>query len=69
MIILIKSVVSMMIGFILSAIFGIIIIPFFKKNHAEQVLNKYLEDIIHTVVPKLAEKYIKEEIERLKTDA
>ena len=43
MIMLIKSVMSMMIGFILSAIFGIIIIPFFKKNHAEQVLNKYLE--------------------------
>ena len=43
MIMLIKSVMSMMIGFILSAIFGVIIIPFLKKLHAEQILNKYLE--------------------------
>ena len=43
MLILIKSVMAMMIGFILSAIFGIIIIPLLKKLKASQSLSVYLE--------------------------
>ena len=41
--ILVKSVMSMMIGFILSLIAGIIIIPIMKKKKANQSLSIYLE--------------------------
>ncbi len=43
MLILIKSVMAMMIGFILSAILGVILIPLLKKLHASQTLSIYLE--------------------------
>ena len=43
MLILTKSVMAVMIGFILSSISGLIIIPFLKKINARQTLNKYLE--------------------------
>ena len=41
--IIIKSVMSMMIGFITSILFGLFIIPILKKIKASQTLNKYLE--------------------------
>ena len=43
MIELVKSVVSLIIGFIFSTIFGLIIIPILKKNHINQTLNRFLE--------------------------
>lgn len=43
MLILTKSVMAVMIGFLLSIIFGIIIIPALKKMHASQTLSIYLE--------------------------
>ncbi len=44
MIILIKSVISMMIGFIFASLLGLIIIPLFKKRQITQVLNRFLEE-------------------------
>lgn len=38
-----KSVMAMMIGFITSILFGLVIIPILKKIKASQTLNKYLE--------------------------
>ena len=43
MLILTKSVMAVMIGFLLSIIFGIIIIPALRKMHASQTLSIYLE--------------------------
>ncbi|MBR3198499.1 MAG: phospho-N-acetylmuramoyl-pentapeptide-transferase [Bacilli bacterium] len=43
MIILIKSVMSIMIGFIFSGLLGLMIVPFFKKRQFNQVLNRFLE--------------------------
>lgn len=43
MLILTKSVLSMMIGFILSVVCGVILIPFLKKWKASQSINKYLK--------------------------
>lgn len=43
MLILTKSIMAIMIGFILSAIFGLLILPILKKLHISQTLNKYLE--------------------------
>lgn len=43
MIELVKSVVSLIIGFIFSTIFGLIIIPILKKYHINQTLNRFLE--------------------------
>ena len=47
MINLTKSVMAMMIGFIFSSIFGMILIPILKKIKASQTLNKYLERTHH----------------------
>ena len=47
MVILIKSVMAIMIGFIVSVISGIIIIPILQKLKASQTLNKYLERAHH----------------------
>lgn len=43
MLILTKSIMAMMIGFIIAAITGLIIIPLLKKLHASQSLSIYLE--------------------------
>ena len=43
MLILTKSIMAMMIGFILAAITGLIIIPLLKKLHASQSLSIYLQ--------------------------
>ena len=43
MLILTKSVMAMMIGFILAALSGLIIIPILKKLHASQRLSVYLQ--------------------------
>ena len=43
MLILTKSVMAMMIGFILAALSGLIIIPILKKLHASQSLSVYLQ--------------------------
>lgn len=43
MLILTKSIMAMMVGFILSAIAGLIIIPLLKKLHASQSLSIYLQ--------------------------
>ena len=43
MLILTKSIMAMMIGFIIAAIIGLIIIPLLKKLHASQSLSIYLE--------------------------
>ena len=43
MLILTKSIMAMMIGFIISALTGLIIIPLLKKLHASQSLSIYLE--------------------------
>lgn len=47
MVILIKSVMAIMIGFIISLISGTIIIPILQKLKASQTLNKYLERAHH----------------------
>ena len=44
MLLITKSSLVFLIGFILSLIFGSIIIPLLKKNHADQRLSIYLED-------------------------
>ena len=41
--IIIKSVMAIMIGFVTSSLFGLFIIPILKKLKASQTLNKYLE--------------------------
>ena len=41
--IIVKSVMAMMIGFITSILFGLFVIPILKKMKASQTLNKYLE--------------------------
>ncbi len=43
MLILIKSLIAVTIGFILSALFGFIFIPYLKKFHINQTLSIYLE--------------------------
>ena len=43
MLILTKSVLAMMISFLISVMMGIIVIPFLKKIHASQRLSIYLE--------------------------
>lgn len=40
---LIKSSIALIIGFIFSSVFGLIIIPILKKNHINQTLNRFLE--------------------------
>lgn len=50
MLIVTKSVMAMMIGFIFSAILGIFLIPFLNKLKASQTLNKYLERTHHDKV-------------------
>lgn len=44
MLILAKSVLALMIGFISSAIFGLVLIPLLKKINARQTINVYLEE-------------------------
>ena len=44
MLILTKSVLALMISFLISVLFGVIVIPFLKKIHASQRLNVYLEE-------------------------
>ena len=44
MLVLAKSVLAMMMGFISSAIFGFIIIPMLKKLHIQQRINVFLEE-------------------------
>ena len=43
MLILTKSVLALMISFLISVLFGVIVIPFLKRIHASQRLNVYLE--------------------------
>ena len=43
MYIITKSVLALMIGFIISAIVGMILVPFLKKKKAEQITSKYVE--------------------------
>lgn len=44
MLILTKSVLALMISFLISVLFGVIVIPFLKRIHASQRLNVYLEE-------------------------
>lgn len=44
MLILTKSVMALMVGFILSVLMAMVLIPFLKKLHAAQRLSVYLED-------------------------
>ena len=44
MLVLAKSVLAMMMGFISSAIFGLIMIPILKKFHIQQKINVFLEE-------------------------
>lgn len=44
MLILAKAILALMIGFILSVFFGVIIIPFLKKNKAKQSVSIFLKD-------------------------
>ena len=43
MLILAKAVLAMMIGFVTSVIFGLILIPFLKKINVIQKVSSYLE--------------------------
>ena len=43
MLILAKAMLAMMIGFVLSIITGLILIPAFKKNNTRQSLSTYLK--------------------------
>ena len=43
MLILAKAVLAMMIGFVTSVIFGLILIPFLKKIKVRQKVSSYLE--------------------------
>ena len=43
MYVLTKSVLALMIGFIVSSIFGLVFVPFMKKKHCEQVTSKFLK--------------------------
>ena len=44
MLILTKSVLALMISFLISVLFGVIVIPFLKRIHASQRLSIYLEE-------------------------
>ena len=44
MLILTKSVLALMISFLISVLFGVIVIPFLKRIHASQRLSVYLEE-------------------------
>ena len=44
MLILAKSVLSIMIGFLASLFLGVIIVPILRKKHIEQRVSVYLED-------------------------
>ena len=44
MLILTKSVLALMISFLISVLFGVIVIPFLKNIHASQRLSVYLEE-------------------------
>ena len=44
MLILAKSVLSLMIGFLVSIILGIIIVPMLRRSHIKQRVSIYLED-------------------------
>ena len=44
MLILAKSVLSLMIGFLVSIVLGIIIVPILRRSHIEQRVSVYLEN-------------------------
>ena len=44
MLILAKSVLSLMIGFLVSIVLGLIIVPILRRSHIKQRVSIYLED-------------------------
>ena len=44
MLILAKSVLSLMIGFLVSIVLGVIIVPILRRSHIEQRVSVYLEN-------------------------
>ena len=44
MLILAKAILSLMIGFLVSIVLGMIIVPILRKRHIQQRVSVYLED-------------------------